>query len=119
MILQDAEREIARRGQLAGAVYLGNPMTAPGDPATLGVKGGGAGGLVGWSPLNSKTAAATTRNRVNYCLPLDGVCDASIATLRASERTGGNHGRCFVWQSRWDTVVADRFGKWVDGVRYR
>lgn len=117
MILQDAEREIARRGQLAGAVYLGNPMTAAGDPATVGVAGGGAGGLVGWSPLNSKTTAAT-RNRANYCLPLDGVCDASIATLRASERNGGSHGRYFVFKSRWDNVVADRFGNWVDGVRY-
>lgn len=118
MILQDAEREIARRGQLAGAVYLGNPMTAPGDPATIGVAGGGAGGLIGWSPLNSKTAAATP-NRANYCLPLDGVCDASLSTIRASEATGGNHGRYFVGPSRWDNVVADRFGSWVDGVRYR
>ena len=118
MVMQDAEREIARRGQLAGAVYLGNPMTAPGDPATVGVAGGGAGGLVGWAPLNSKTAAAT-RNRANYCLPLDGVCDASLATLRASEASGGSHGRYFLFPSQWDNVVADRFGKWVDAVRYR
>lgn len=118
MVMQDAEREIARRGQLAGAVYLGNPMTAPGDPATIGVAGGGAGGLVGWAPLNSKTAAAT-RNRANYCLPLDGVCDASLATLRASEASGGSHGRYFIFPSQWDNVVADRFGKWVDAVRYR
>lgn len=118
MVMQDAEREIARRGQLAGAVYLGNPMTAPGDPATVGVAGGGAGGLVGWAPLNSKTAAAT-RNRANYCLPLDGVCDASLATLRASEASGGSHGRYFIFPSQWDNLVADRFGKWVDAVRYR
>lgn len=118
MVMQDAEREIARRGQLAGAVYLGNPMTAPGDPATVGVAGGGAGGLVGWAPLNSKTAAAT-RNRANYCLPLDGVCDASLATLRASEASGGSHGRYFLFPSQWDNLVADRFGKWVDAVRYR
>lgn len=118
MVMQDAEREIARRGQLAGAVYLGNPMTAPDDPATVGVAGGGAGGLVGWAPLNSKTAAAT-RNRANYCLPLDGVCDASLATLRASEASGGSHGRYFLFPSQWDNLVADRFGKWVDAVRYR
>nr|VDG63059.1 Cutinase [Streptococcus thermophilus] len=119
MILQDAEKEVARRGQLAGAVYLGNPMTAPGDPATVGVPGGGAGGLIGWLPENSKTLAATP-HRANYCLPLDGVCDASVKTARASEAAGGgNHGRYFIWPSRWDNIVSDRFGSWVDRVRYR
>lgn len=119
MVLQDAEREIAQRRQLAGAVYLGNPMTAPGDPATVGVPGGGAGGLIGWLPENSKTTAATP-HRVNYCLPLDGVCDASIQTAQASQAAGGgNHGRYFIWPSRWDNLVSDRFGSWVDRVRYR
>ncbi|GAB3081472.1 hypothetical protein [Corynebacterium aquatimens] len=118
MVMQHAESELARRNQLAGVVYLGNPMTAPGDPATIGVPGGGAGGLVGWMPLNSRTTAATP-HRANYCLPLDGVCDASIQTAQASRATGGNHGRYFIAPSRWDNIVMDRFGHWVDRVRYR
>lgn len=118
MVIQDAEKELARRGQLAGVITLGNPMTAAGDPATVGVAGGGAGGLLGWMPMNSRTAAATP-NRANYCLPQDGVCDASIQTAQASRATGGNHGRYFIWNSQWDTIVFDRFARWVDGVRYR
>ena len=64
MILLEHERELARRGQLAGVVYFGNPNTAPGDWSTVGVRGGGAGGILGALPFNTKTAAAT-RNRVN------------------------------------------------------
>ena len=41
MILLEHERELARRGQLAGVVYFGNPNTAPRDPSTVGVAGGG------------------------------------------------------------------------------
>lgn len=118
MIMLEHERELARRGQLAGVVYFGNPNTAPWDPATVGVAGGGAGGILGFLPFNMKTAAGT-RNRVNYCLPLDGVCDLSVQTLRASQGNGGNHGRYFIWPSRWDNTVSDRFGRFVDQVRYR
>lgn len=118
MILLEHERELARRGQLAGVVYFGNPNTAPGDPSTVGVAGGGAGGMLGMLPFNTKTAAATP-HRVNYCLPLDAVCDLSVQTLRASQPTGGNHARYFRWSSRWDNQVSDSFGRMVDRVRYR
>ena len=118
IVAASAEKELARRKQLAGVVYLGNPMTAPGDPSTIGVPGGGAGGLTGWLPVNSKTVAATP-HRVNYCLPLDGICDASIQTAQASQAAGGgNHGRYFVAPSKWDNEVSDRFGFWVDRVRF-
>ena len=117
MILLEHERELARRGQLAGVVYFGNPNTAAGDWSTVGVAGGGAGGILGALPFNTKTAAAT-RNRVNYCLPLDAVCDLSRQTLEASRPTGGNHARYFRWSSRWDNQVSDAFGRFVDQVRY-
>ena len=118
MILLEHERELARRGQLAGAVYFGNPNTAAGDPATVGVAGGGAGGMLGWLPFNSRSAAGTT-NRVNYCLPLDGVCDLSVQTLEGSARhNGGNHGRYYLWPSQWDNQVSDSFGRFVDQRRY-
>lgn len=117
MIMLEHERELARRGQLAGVVYFGNPNTAAGDPSTVGVPGGGAGGILGFLPFNSRTAAGTG-NRVNYCLPLDGVCDLSVQTLRASQGNGGNHGRYFIWGSRWDNQVSDSFGRFVDQVRY-
>ncbi|AWB84505.1 hypothetical protein [Corynebacterium liangguodongii] len=116
MVVLEHEKELAARGQLAGAVYLGNPNTAAGDPATVGIQGG-VGGILGALPFNSKTAAATP-NRVNYCLPLDGVCDISVATLRGLEG-GNNHGRYFLAPSPWDDQVADSFGRFVDQVRYR
>lgn len=119
MILLEHERTLARRGQLAGAVYFGNPNTAAGDPATVGVAGGGAGGMLGWLPFNSRTAAGT-HNRVNYCLPLDGVCDLSVQTLQGSAaHNGGNHGRYYLWPSQWDNQVSDAFGRFVDQVRYQ
>ncbi|WP_083320301.1 MULTISPECIES: cutinase family protein [Corynebacterium] len=118
MILLEHERELARRGQLAGVVYFGNPNTAAGDWSTVGVPAGGAGGMLGFLPFNTKTAGATP-NRVNYCLPQDSVCDLSIQTLQASQPTGGNHARYFRWPSRWDNQVSDAFGRFVDQVRYR
>lgn len=117
MVLLEHEKELARRGQLAGVVYMGNPNTAAGDWSTVGVSGGGAGGMLGRLPFNSKTAAATD-NRVNYCLPLDGVCDLSIATLRGSADNGGNHGRYYLAPSQWDNQVSDSLGRFVDQVRY-
>ncbi|MCT1804781.1 hypothetical protein [Corynebacterium sanguinis] len=117
MVLLEHEKELAARGQLAGVVYLGNPNTAPGDWSTVGVGGGGAGGVLGALPFNSKTAAGTG-NRVNYCLPLDGICDLSIATLRGAEGNGGNHGRYFLQPSPWDDQVSDSLGRFVDQVRY-
>ena len=119
MILLEHERELARRGQLAGVVYFGNPNTAVGDWSTVGVPAGGAGGMLGWLPFNTRTAAAT-QNRVNYCLPLDGVCDLSRQTLEGSAQfNGGNHGRYYLWPSQWDNQVSDSFGRFVDQVRYR
>ncbi|SDR79086.1 Cutinase [Corynebacterium timonense] len=117
MILLEHERELARRGQLAGVVYFGNPNTAAGDPSTVGVPGGGAGGMLGFLPFNTRTAAATP-NRVNYCLPLDGVCDLSPQTLAGSRGNGGNHGRYFLAPSPWDNQVSDSFGRFIDQVRY-
>nr|WP_256478005.1 hypothetical protein [Corynebacterium stercoris] len=119
MILLEHERELARRGQLAGVVYFGNPNTAPDDWSTVGVAGGGAGGILGILPFNTRTAAGTS-NRVNYCLPLDGVCDLSVQTLQgAAQFNGGNHGRYYLWPSQWDNQVSDSFGRFVDQVRYR
>lgn len=119
MVLLEHERSLARRGQLAGSVYFGNPTTAAGDPATVGVANGGAGGMLGWLPFNTRSAAGT-HNRVNYCLPLDGVCDLSVQTLQGSaDHNGGNHGRYYLLPSQWDNQVSDAFGVFVDQVRYR
>lgn len=117
MVVAEHERELARRGQLAGVIYLGNPMTRAGDWSTVGVAGGGAGGMIGSLPVNSVSVAATD-HRVNYCLPQDGVCDTSEQTLRESQGNGGNHGRYFLAPSPWDNQVVDAFGSWVDEVRY-
>lgn len=118
MILLEHERALARRGQLAGVVYFGNPNTAAGDPSTVGVAGGGAGGMLGFLPFNTRTAGATP-NRVNYCLPLDAVCDLSIPVLQAAAPTGGSHAKYFTWSNPWDNQVSDSFGRFVDQVRYR
>lgn len=118
MILLEHERELARRGKLAGVVYFGNPMTAARDAGTVGVANGGAGGMLGFLPFNTRTAGAT-RNKVNYCLPLDAVCDLSVQVLRAAAPTGGTHGQYFLRWNRWDDQVADSFGRFVDQVRYR
>lgn len=119
MILLEHERALARRGQLAGVVYFGNPNTAPGDPSTVGVPGGGAGGMLGQLPFNSRTAAATP-NRVNYCLPLDLVCDLSGKNAKAAAGAGGgNHGLYYLAPFEWDNQVSDSFGRFVDQVRYQ
>ena len=115
MILAGHEKELANRGQLAGVVSFGSPMTNRNDPTTVGVPG--ASGILGDMPNNS-VAAKGTNNRINYCLPADGVCNATVGTLRASEGNGGNHGRYFLRQSQWDAQVADAFGRFVDQRRY-
>lgn len=117
MVLAEHEKELAKRGQLAGAVYMGNPMTAKNDPFTVG-NTTGAGGPLGWTP-NNTIGSRGTNNRVNYCLPRDGVCDTSVSTLQASRGNGGDHGRYFIWWSQWDAQVADAVGSWVDQIRYR
>ena len=119
MILLEHERTLARRGQLAGVIYLGNPNTAPGDPSTVGVAGGGAGGMMGRMPVNSKTAAATP-DRVNYCLPLDLFCDFSGQSVQVAAGAGaGNHGLYYLAAFEWDDQVSDSFGRFVDQVRYQ
>lgn len=118
MVLAEHEKELAKRGQLAGVVYLGNPMTARNDPFTVG-NTTGIGGPLGWTG-NSTVGSRATNNRINYCLPLDGVCDMSSETLQAARvNAGGSHGRYFLWWSQWDNQVADAVGQWVDQVRYR
>ncbi|APT92081.1 hypothetical protein CPHO_03320 [Corynebacterium phocae] len=119
MILAEHERDLAARGQLAGVVYMGSPNTAAGDPFTVG-NTTGWGGILGWWPFNNTVASRATVNRVNYCLPLDGVCDISRENLEAARAAGGgNHGRYFLWGSQWDAHVADQVGRWVDQVRFR
>ncbi|MDY3126565.1 MAG: hypothetical protein SOW59_00325 [Corynebacterium sp.] len=114
MVLASHEKELARRGQLAGVVYMGNPMTNRFDAFTVGVPN--ASGILGDMP-NNTVASRATNNRVNYCLPADGVCNATVGTLRASEGNGGNHGRYFLRWSEWDAQVADAFGRFVDSRR--
>ncbi|MGO3044978.1 cutinase family protein [Corynebacterium casei] len=115
MILAGHEKQLANRGQLAGVVYMGNPMTNRNDPYTVGVPN--ASGILGDMP-NNTVASKGTSNRINYCLPLDGVCNATVGTLRASEGNGGYHGRYFLRGSQWDAQVADVFGRFVDQRRY-
>ncbi|MDO5031081.1 cutinase family protein [Corynebacterium sp.] len=112
MIIANHEQELARRGQLAGVVTFGNPLTKSGDPSVVGVQG--AGGPMGFLPQPRANV-----NRVDYCLPLDAVCDLSANTLYAARPTGGSHGQYFFVNNQWDNQVYDSIGRFVDQVRYR
>lgn len=117
MVTAEHEQELANRGQLAGAVYFGNPMTHRDDPANVGARRSAGGGVIGMLPNNSKSLAAT-HNRVNYCLPHDSICNMTGQTVEnAIETRGGTHGRYFMQSSPWDNQVSDAFGRFVDRSR--
>ncbi len=118
MILTEHERELAHRGQLAGALYVGSPMVAAGDPATVG-SASPMGGMLGWAPLINTRHAAATPNRINYCLPTDTVCDISPDNLREAATRGTDHGMYFARGFAWDDQVFDALGRWVDQARFR
>ncbi|OFS36709.1 cutinase family protein [Corynebacterium sp. HMSC069E04] len=113
MVLSNHELELAHRGQLAGVVTFGNPLTRAGDPAVVGATQG-AGGPMGHFPQLRANVS-----RVDYCLPLDAVCDLSANTLYAAQPTGGSHGQYFFTNHQWDTQVYDSIGRMVDDVRFR
>ncbi|MGV0361411.1 cutinase family protein [Corynebacterium minutissimum] len=113
MVIASHEKELANRGQLAGVVTFGNPLTRKNDPSVVG-NTQGAGGPMGFMPYPRATG-----NRVDYCLPLDAVCDLSVGTLYAAEPTGGSHGQYFFTHHEWDYQVYDSIGRFVDGVRFR
>lgn len=118
MVLAEHEQTLANRGQLAGAVYFGNPMTHRDDPANVGARRTAGGGVIGMLPNNSKSLAAS-RNRINYCLPSDSICNTTSQTVEnAIETRGGTHGFYYLRSYAWDNQVSDAFGRFVDGSRY-
>lgn len=113
MVIANHEAELALRGQLAGVVTFGDPLTRRNDPSVVG-NTQGAGGPLGFMPYPRATA-----NRVNYCLPADGVCDLSVNNLYSAAPSGGSHSHYFFRAYPWDNQVYDAIGRFVDGVRFR
>lgn len=118
-LLQARERDVAARtGRLLGAIYIGNPMLAPGDPSLVGDPRRGVG-LLGLAPFNSRTASPlSTERRINYCLRDDFVCDAGPESATEAFRSGGGtHALYFLQPDEAAAQVADTFGQWVDAAR--
>lgn len=127
MLLSAREKDMQKSlgGRLAGTVYIGNPMLAPRDPSAVGDAKNGIG-LLGLSPLNSRTLAGVNKDhRLNYCLRDDFVCDTgSESASKALSSGGGAHALYFldaasnsVSATDAEKTVADTFARWVDEVR--
>lgn len=122
-ILQARERDTAARtGRLYGALYIGNPLLAPGDPSLVGDPQFGIG-LLGLTATNSLTTTALpTQRRLNYCLRDDFVCDAGPdSAAKALAGGGGTHALYFLHDAPTTNdaaVVAatDTFRRWVGEV---
>ncbi|MBC3185068.1 cutinase family protein [Corynebacterium sp. zg-331] len=127
VVLSARERDInnATRGRVAGTLYIGNPLLAGGDPSLVGDPKIGVG-LVGLSPLNSRTLAAVDeRHRLNYCLRDDFVCDAGVeSAAKAFSGGGGVHALYFLRAADHpeqatpaEAAMADSFARWVEESR--
>ncbi|WP_026165885.1 hypothetical protein [Corynebacterium mastitidis] len=126
-LLSARERDMQESlgGRLAGTLYIGNPMLAWGDPSLVGDPKNGVG-LLGLSPLNSRTLAAVDEDhRLNYCLRDDFVCDAGWESAsKALSGGGGTHALYFLGAaadpasaSDAENAMADAFARWVDEAR--
>ncbi|MGD7002077.1 cutinase family protein [Corynebacterium halotolerans] len=117
--LANAEKPLAQRGTLAGAIYLGNPLLERHSPWLIG-QGAEGGGVLRWRGPSSDQLAATD-NRLEYCLAGDLVCDLHLQSLPAgSSRLTGTHLDYFtdVPAHRADELQVTRnFAAWVDEVR--
>ncbi|MCZ9296044.1 cutinase family protein [Corynebacterium yonathiae] len=97
IVATSAERYLAQRGKLAGAVYLGNPLSRP-------------HGMAGWLPqhLLLQPAALPDSRRLNYCLDGDFVCDLNLASAHDALATkAARHASYFVEPSLGDAAFAD------------
>lgn len=127
IVLTLQEQWLHEEGRLAGAVYLGNPLLAPGDPGMVlpEVRGGALRGV----PPELRPGARTDR-RLNYCLPGDFACDLDPGALaEAMTSHAGAHAAYFQpaagsaqgpgwdagWDVGWNAAVADQFATWVSG----
>lgn len=113
VVLTAQEQELHESGRLLGAIYLGNPLLAAGDPSTVGQ--GRSGGLLG--PVAERVLpTAPIPNRVNYCLAGDFVCAPTVdAATGALGDGGGAHATYFLNEefSADDLAVTDAFASWV------
>ncbi|MBZ8177446.1 hypothetical protein GSS88_06490 [Corynebacterium sp. 3HC-13] len=116
VILEATEKEVQNNtgGRLRGAVYLGNPLLAPGDPSLIGQPGTGHG-VLGDLPVNSRTLAATDpSHRVNYCLAQDFACDGGLnSASTAMNNGGGAHANYFLKPGPGDNATVDALARWI------
>ncbi len=101
--------------RLAGVIYLGNPLLAPGDRGivTHPVRGG----VFRQMPPRLRLGAPTDK-RLNYCLPGDFICDVDAgAVVTALTSHGGVHNEYFLpgAASEADVMVVDQFASWLKG----
>lgn len=113
VVLTAQEQDLQESGRLLGAIYLGNPLLAAGDPSTIGQ--GRSGSLLG--PVAEQfLPTAQIPNRINYCRAGDFVCaptpDAAVDALGGG---GGAHAAYYLADefSTDDVAVADAFASWV------
>lgn len=125
VVLTAQEQSLAEQGRLVGALYLGNPWVVPDEPTLVGGADPG-GGMLQRVPRQWQRPAEGVP-RLNYCLPGDLACDASLASgLSAAEdaaQTGGlgAHTDYFTGEAprEHDDQVADMFAAWIRAAERR
>lgn len=100
VVLIAQEPELARRGQLVGSLYFGNPLHA------------------------LAAGRASGSNGLNYCADGDYVCNLTPSAAQAALTNGGGvHNRYFMdvdeQPAESDGHVADRFAEWITGYTSR
>lgn len=118
VIAQMQERLLRERtqGRLRGVVYVGNPLLRPGETRVGGAPGNGAlAALTGVRiPGVPAMEAAWDVPRLNYCVPGDFVCDASLAhSINALANASGVHAEYFVQPRPTDDIVISQLEEWT------
>lgn len=118
MVLPPQEQWLAERGQLAGAIYVGSPLQAPGKGLVVGVPWDTRGVLGHLPPPPGYPAQSD--NRIYYCLTDDVVCDPSTTAIDTAlaDEAGGPHDDYFdpaeLGQPNPDLeLISDTFAEWV------
>lgn len=118
MVLPPQEQWLAERGQLAGAIYVGSPLQAPGKGQAIGVPSE-TRGVLGHVPPRPDYLGHTAK-RIYYCLEDDLVCDPSAAAIGTAleDERGGPHDDYFDPAVAGEPdpdleLVSDTFASWV------